>query len=325
MKPWILFCLLLIGCNKAEEGISPLPKIEVKGFQGFGKVIVGVAVGSTVTLRNQSSEAIVYALEGDTDFSLVPEEQVCLGAVSGGATCKYKLILEAQVKGSRKAALSFDGEKIEFTASAILPGNLSISPASVNVGTLLAGDMFKFTMTLNNTGDVRVMFPQFSGSSSIGIETQTCGPYIEPAEICTAKVVYQNFVRNPNLNQNISLTSGESVSSLLVSGVIKAGEISGTIGFSSSPTQLTADGSTYSFQTAILTDQYGNQIEDGLEATVSLYNLTDLSGTSESFAVTSSGGRFQGQFRTTLSPGSAVLSINTFTSSGTLNFTVQSP
>lgn len=327
MRTWLLIlCFFaLAGCKKNTDDSTPIPIIDVQGFTTFSKVIVGSPVGSTVVLHNDQTSAVTYVFSGNSDFSFTPVDPVCQGGVAAGATCTYKLTLSAQSKGSKSANLIFLGQLITFSGEAVNPGILVTSPTAIDIGNMVAGDIYRFTLTIKNTGDIRALFPSLSGFSGIGIENQTCGSYVEPGETCTANIVYQNFVKAAALNQTINIVSGNASNTLLVTGRVLAGEISGTIAFATSPASLVADGTTYSFQTTSLKDKYGNEIEDGTEATMTFYNLTDSLGQADPVTLLSSNGRISGQFRSTLQPGPATLSINTFTSSGTLNFEVQGP
>lgn len=316
----------MFSCAKDDsaETVKVTPPIVVSGFKDFKNVIIGVPVKSKITLTNSSSNLQVVTTSGSTHYTLSSLDPSCAVAVQPSYTCIYDLTVLASSPGVQSFTVSFRGDSASFTANAIAAGFLVSSETLINVGSLLAGESYNFSTDLSNTGDLKTSFPTISGSSGLSVVGHNCGTYLEAGEICTLNMTYRSTVKNPSFSTLITMYTGDNTATFTIAGTILAGEMVGNIGFTTSPVSIHAGGvSNYNVVTGVITDQYGNAIEDGTPLTLTFFNLTDVFGGVGPVTLFSSGGRYNFDFKTTNSTGAATLSLNSLTSSGNLNWTVQ--
>lgn len=286
-----IFLLVFSGCSQSSNDPGVARSITVSGFSNFADVPVGTPVKTTVTLVNSSPEARVYALSGSSDFSFNYPFGSCTNPMASGSSCVLEIILLPTSVGEISGTLTFSEETAVFVANGILPPVLSLDSSSVSIGTISAGDSINFTLVVTNDGDLPSGFPSITGDSALGLSSNTCGSYIEKDESCSLNFSYTPTVSTPSLNSLISLATGYGNATFTISGVVLAGPISGDITFATAPATIPGDGGVYSFTTVVLRDRYGNQVEDGIQATVSFAAMNNA-GDTNPFTITTSGGRY---------------------------------
>lgn len=313
---------MLTSCSK-ETSVKSTPLIEVSGFSDFGEIITGDLIGSIISIHNNTEKREPFIFETQTsEFNLVSQDQSCQTGISANTSCQYKILIRATSAGQKIAKLSFMGELVEFKAKAIIAGVLSLDKSEVDFSTIVAGDQYKFSLYITNSGSIKSTIPVFSGPDGFSVDGTGCGEFIEPQQTCEIQASYKGTKKNHDFSESVTGDYGAKSVTFTLKGSIRAGEMSGNIKFVSMPI-VKSDGNDYSIMSVVMSDSFGNVIEDGTTVTVSFYNLKNSNGTYDSVLIGSQNGIFIVPFKSILdSPGDSTISLNGSLSSGTARFNV---
>ncbi len=161
----------------------------------FGSEAVGFTTAAqTFTWTNNSSFAsqVTSATIGGTNASdFVVISNNC-GAVAGGASCQIAVTFTPSTLGARAGSLSVVSGVNTLTASLTgtgVPG-FTLSPASLNFGSLDVGASATKTLTLTSNATGPVAVPVFVTTGPFAVSTVACGSTVAAQGSCQISVAF---------------------------------------------------------------------------------------------------------------------------------------
>ncbi len=188
--------LSLSGTGKAVPGVYLMPV----ALTFNGQVYKSPSPSQPVTVTNNGNAVLnitKYSFTGTNggDFS---ETNNCNGSVPAGSTCTINITFTPSGLGTRTATLSVSDNAAGSPQTVTLTGTglpaLTISPTSVDYGTVPVGSSGVQTVTITNTSTATISFTSatLSGPNSGDFsETNTCGKHIEEGASCTVTVTFK--------------------------------------------------------------------------------------------------------------------------------------
>jgi hypothetical protein len=186
----------LSGTGQAVPGVYLMPVALTFG----GQVYKSPSPSQAVTVTNNGNAALnitKYSFTGTNggDFS---ETNNCDGSVPAGNTCTINVTFTPSGLGTRTASLSVSDNAAGSPQIVTLTGTglaaFTISPASVDYGTVPVGSSSAQTVTITNTSTATISFTSatLSGPNSGDFsETNTCGKHIVGGASCTVTVTFE--------------------------------------------------------------------------------------------------------------------------------------
>jgi hypothetical protein len=153
-----------------------------------------ISVPQTITLSNTGTTTLhLLSFAIDPNFAVTPS---CTTLVPG-SSCDLSISFTPQLAGTRVGALqilSDSSSSLDFISliGAADPSILSLTPASLNFGTVLLGKSALLTQTVTNTGTTPVSFSTITatGEYAVGGTCPTAGGSLPPAASCTVGVTF---------------------------------------------------------------------------------------------------------------------------------------
>ena len=278
----VLLAFLLIastGCQKKTDETTTTP-ISIRGAREFGRVILGDQIESVIVLDNSAgdrSESLLQSL--NPPFYLVSYQPSSCTSLSVPAktTCFYKVRFTPSVVGHYSTTVTFKGDSVTLNGQGIKPGEATISPTSFSIGTVAAGSNNDFEITLSNSGDSDLLFPDFSGSDDMTIATTSCDKVIRPKTQCLITARITPLLKNPTYSGALKLNGVNAVTFI---GSVTAGASAGNISFNLAPAVVELPvfkpnnpAIIVTVTTNVIADQFGNPVEDGTPVDVNVLNL----------------------------------------------------
>ncbi|MGV3620386.1 MAG: choice-of-anchor D domain-containing protein [Archangium sp.] len=239
-----------IGLTAAALSIAPLS-------HALGNVTTGAVVTTPfiVTNTGESQASGIAPSVSGTHFAL--HSSGCPSVLAGGAQCTVVVRFSAPATppSSQSAgtltvnATGLTAATAGITADVVVPGALSMTPASFTFTPTLQGSTRSTTFTVTNTGGSGLAQPSFALSgmapSQYAIGTTTCTGALAPAASCTVDVSFSPVAPARQIqNAILEVSSGTfRTSSSLAGEALKAATLSVT------PTSL-AFGTVTSGQTS---------------------------------------------------------------------------
>jgi hypothetical protein len=292
------------GALSATPASLNFPNVQVGNNQ---------SISETLTNTGSSSVTITQAVPTGTGFSVSGLSLPV--TLTGGQSTTFNLVFTPHAAGSVSGNLAVSSNasnptlNIPLAGSAIQPGILSPNPASLNFGSVQAGDNKTLTETVTNTGGADVTISQAKATGT-GFSINGINP---PLTLTTGQSITFNVVFAPpsagSNSGNVAITSDASNPTLSIplSGV---GTPVGTLAVS--PTTL-------SFGNVVVgntSQQMAQLLASGTTVIVSSVNISnaDFTVSGLTFPVTIPAGQ-GAQFTVTFKPQSTGLT------SGTVSFT----
>ena len=186
----------------------------VAGFATFGASVSPASLvfqpqaphtasaAQTVTLTNTGTaplSILPVAFSGTDPLDFATGADTCTGkTLKRNASCTVKVTFTPNYVGIRSASLDFTDAARRSQNTVALSGTgigsgASLSPAAIVFPTQIVGASGKQTVTLTNPGTVALASISIAIHANTGgafIETNTCGPTLQPRSQCTIDVTY---------------------------------------------------------------------------------------------------------------------------------------
>ncbi len=244
------------GVGVPQVGVAP-------SSINYGTITVGSSSSAqTITVSNPGTGALSVtsvSIAGPNAADFTKSSDTCSGtSVAAGSSCTFRVTFTPGALGARSATVTVDTNAGSPTVA--LSGNgggtpaASISPTSVNYGTVLAGTSSSpttVTLTSNGTSDLTVSSVSVSGANAgeFVLSSDNCtGTTLPAGNTCTFQVTFSptsagsksatvTAVTNAG-NKTVSLSGTATAPAISVSpGSLSFGTV--TVGSSSSPSTVT--------------------------------------------------------------------------------------
>lgn len=223
---------LTIGSNASNgpvsvalsgTGVSPATASVSPSALTFGNQAVGtqspaqsVAVTDTGTGPLHISS---LAISGDADFTILSSNCPIGAGISPGATCFIDVAFAPRSLGPGSATLTIISDagnnpvSVALSGTGVNPPKASISPASLNFGSLLPGtESAPQTVTVSNIGGAALLINSqlVTGDSDFFISNSNCvgGPGVAPGSSCSIQVVFFPHSGGPG-SATLTITSND--------------------------------------------------------------------------------------------------------------------
>jgi hypothetical protein len=279
----VISMTLLLSCQSATQADPAVP-ITILGATDYGKVILGDQFESVVVLNNSDNDVEAEASQAfEPPFYLVSFQPATCSSklVPAKTACYYKIRFSPSDSGVFKSDILFKGLSATLTGQGIKPGFAVITPASFNVGTLNAGAIRQYDVTLSNTGDSDLQYPKIKLPSELTVLSTTCGTSVKPKAQCLITLQFSPKLRSSTFFKAVTFDDVASVSFL---GTIQAGPSSGSIALSLLPANVDlsiARSNEIVVSTGLIRDAFGNTVEDGTAVEASVLNLKLMEDTTD--------------------------------------------
>jgi hypothetical protein len=190
--------LPVVGTPASAAAVSGFGLSE--GALTFGNTQVGdVSAAQTVTLTNTGTTAVhLLSTVVSTDFAV---SSTC-GTVAVGASCAFSMTFtpttatSAAVRSGTLEILSDAGTSLEFVSlvGVSTPAALTLSPASLDFGTVHVGARESLSVSVSNAGSVGVTFLALAASGDYTVNGGTCpavGSVLAVGATCVLTVTFQ--------------------------------------------------------------------------------------------------------------------------------------
>ena len=230
----------------------------------FGTVAAGTtSAAQTVTLTNSGLSALsITSITASGDFTAANN---CSSSLAANSSCTVNVTFNPSIAGAVTGALTFnDGaatspQLVTLTGKGTTP--LSLSPASLNLGTVAVGHSASKTVTVTNNESTAISLSS-TASADFSITGGTCGTSLGASSSCTIAVTFAP-TSDGTIDGALAIATGGAFSPQLValSGKGKSGP---AVPLSFSPTTLkfssTGIGATSAAKTITVTNSSGSSV-----------------------------------------------------------------
>jgi hypothetical protein len=168
----------------------------------FGDVYLGSKKDITITVKNVSSASVtitkIYFNYGhggsSTNYGYTTQ---CGGSIKPGKTCTIQVELKAQDVGPGSSQLGITYSAAGSPILIGLTGNVinpkaSVSPSSINFGTIKVNTTLSKTVTITSTGDTALMISNVALSGSTDFtKSGSCAASLNKGQSCTITVMFK--------------------------------------------------------------------------------------------------------------------------------------
>ena len=184
--------------NTVDIGAYELQAAVEASFSPSSLLFANQVVNTTsnaqpVTLSATGNTCLKVTLAITGDFA---QSNTCGAGLPAGQSCIVNVIFTPSTTGTRTGALSLNGiASVSLSGTGIIPATASVSPASINFGSLVVGtESPAQTVTVTNTGGSTLHINSLlvSGDPDFFTLTNNCvgGPGVAPGGSCSAQVVF---------------------------------------------------------------------------------------------------------------------------------------
>ena len=181
----------LFGTGVAAGAISFAPTA-----LNFGGVVVGSTGLAAISATNTGGVGVALQPAAVTaGYSIVAN--ACIGTLAPSASCQIRIAFTPSAPGPENGTLSLPGNFPASPAiaalggSGVAPGNLTLSPASLNFGTVIENtSSTASTITATNTGGAAVTVQSSAVTSSYKIVADSCNGSIAAGASCSISIAF---------------------------------------------------------------------------------------------------------------------------------------
>ena len=223
------------------NGTTPGQVVFTPGSLAFGTVATGDAQTKSITATNSGQNAVhLSSIAEGGDFQVSGGS--CSTAVplaANGGSCSLLVTFAPSAAGNRGSTLTLVNDGSPASAQAALtgvgaaPGNLVLSAAALDFGSIVLNTSARQPVTAKNTGGVPVSLgnPVVTGGG-YALQSNDCGSSLGAGQSCTLQVVFMPVAAGSSAGRLSVPWGSGSVASTNLSG---AGVTPGQLVFSPSP------------------------------------------------------------------------------------------
>ncbi len=166
------------------------------------------STAQTFTVASTGGVAVTLGPPTLSTSDYYVSNQNCPQSLKAGDTCQVQVVFHPSAPGLKPATLQLTTDSSNGPLTANLsgtgapPGQLSISPGSMQFGTRVIGTTSPTQMaTVSNTGGTPIALGTLSTNADYAIQSTTCGATLAPSSACSVNVAFTPTARGDRQGQ----------------------------------------------------------------------------------------------------------------------------
>jgi sugar lactone lactonase YvrE len=189
----------------------------------FGSVVIGSTSSMSVTISNVGTKTLTNISESITGTNMADftKTTTCGTTLAVGANCMVTVTFKPSISGAESATLTFKDNEGSFLVTLSGTGDgSSLTPSSLNFGTVTRGQSDSMMATLKNVGTATLtsIAANVTGTNSADFTfTTTCGTTLAVGASCTYTVTFKPSIVGAE-SASLNVTDNEGTFVVALSG-----------------------------------------------------------------------------------------------------------